>query len=240
MITLASIVLIENIASIRQRKKLRNAKQLPTPMPAPTEYTHPINVRSGQLDMQQRGSRNEDFDDKIRYAQLELERIQHEQVELERKKRELEELTLRKHEFLSQQVELTEKLSSAIVLIERELTEMREEMGHLEQCRSVFADHLDKIQKHDPEKWTRENLSDKLDKATLVTDQAADEYDQAAKYFEGSRAGAVFGKASRSSSRRSNKNKLESEFGAQFVNGLAFNLPIIALGFVALVIYFIK
>ena len=119
-------------------------------MPAPNEYTHPINVRSSQLDMPQRGGRQDDYDDKIRSAQLELERIQQEREQLERKKRELEELTVRKREFLSQQVELTEKLSSAMTLIDRELFEMREEMGHLEQCRGCFAEHLDKIQKHDP------------------------------------------------------------------------------------------
>jgi len=70
----------------------------------------------------------EDYDDKIKSAQLELERIQQEREELERKKRELEELTSRKRAFLSQQVEFTEKLSAAITLIDRELHEMKGEM----------------------------------------------------------------------------------------------------------------
>lgn len=210
-------------------------------MPAPTEYTHPINVRASQLDMPKRGGRqNDDYDDKIRSAQLELERIQNEREELERKKRELEELTSRKRGFLSQQVELTEKFSSAITLIDRELFEMREEMDHLEQCRSCFAEHLDKIQKHDPEKWTRDNLHEKLDKAMIVTDLAADEYDQAAAYFEGTRSGGVFGRPAKGGRRRVKAAKGESEFMAQFVSGLAFNLPIIALGALGLVVYLIK
>jgi hypothetical protein len=215
-------------------------KQIPKTMPSHTEYTHPINVRSGQLDMPQRAGRQDDYDDKIRSAQLELERIQQEREELERKKRELEDLTVRKREFLSQQVELTEKFSSAMTLIDRELFEMREEMGHLEQCRACFADHLDKIQKHDPEKWTRDNLHEKLDKATIVTDLAADEYDQAAAYFEGSRAGAIFGRASKDSRKRARSRKGTSEFGTQLLNGLAFNLPILVLGGVALVVYLVK
>lgn len=209
-------------------------------MPAPTEYTHPINVRSSQLDMPQRGGRQDDYDDKIRSAQLELERIQQEREQLEHKKRELEELTIRKREFLSQQVELTEKLSSAITLVDRELFEMREEAGHLEQCRACFAEHLDKIQKHDPEKWTRDTLHEKLDKATMVTDLAADEYDQAAAYFEGSRAGAIFGRASKGSRKRAKSRNGESDFTTQLLNGLAFNLPILVLGGVALIVYLIK
>ncbi|MBG7608828.1 MAG: hypothetical protein IZT59_12490 [Verrucomicrobia bacterium] len=210
------------------------------PMPASSEYTHPINVRSKQMEIPKRGKREDDYDDKIKSAQLELERIQQEREELERKKHELEELTSRKRAFLSQQVELTEKLSSTITLIDRELYEVREETDHLEQCRTCFAEHLDKIQKHDPEKWTRDNLHEKLDKATIVTDLAADEYDQAAAYFEGTRSGGIFGGASKGGRRRVKARAGETEFKAQFMNGLAFNLPIVVLGGLALIVYLIK
>lgn len=209
-------------------------------MPAPTEYTHPINVRSQQMDMPSRGRRDEDYDDKIKSAQLELERIQLQREELERKKRELEELTSRKRAFLSQQVELTEKLSTAITLIDRGLYEMREEAEQLEQCRTCFSDHLDKIQKQDPEKWTRDNQHEKLDKALIVTDLAADEYEQAAAYFEGTRSGGIFGGASKGGRRRLKQNAGDSEFKVQLLNGLAFNLPIVALGGLALIAYLIK
>ncbi len=222
-------------------KWLGKAKQFPlVTMPPSTEYTHPINVRTAKVESNRRAGRQDDYDDKIKCAQQELERIQREREDLERKKLELEELTSRKRSFLSQQVELTEKFTSAITLIDRELYEMREEADHLEQCRSCFADHLDKIQKHDPEKWTRDNLLEKLDKATVVTDQAADEYDQAASYFEGTRAGAIFGRASKGSRRRVKVAKGESEFRAQFVSGLAFNLPIVVLGGFALIVYLFK
>jgi hypothetical protein len=230
----------EELTSIGMKKWLGNMKQIFQTMPAPTEYTHPINVRSSQMDIPKRGGRQDDYDDKIRNAQLELERIQQEREDLERKKRELEDLTVRKREFLSQQVELTEKFSSAVTLIDRELFEIREEMDHLEQCRSCFAEHFDKIQKHDPEKWTRDNLHEKLDKATIVTDLAADEYDQAAAYFEGTRSGGIFGRSSKGGRRRVKSRIAGSDFGTQFVSGLAFNLPIIVLGVMALIVYLIK
>jgi len=230
----------EDLTGIHFGKWLRKAKQIHKAMPAHSEYTHPINVRSSQMDIPKRGGRQDDYDDKIRSAQAELERIQHEREELEQKKRELEELTIRKREFLSQQVELTEKLSSAVTLIDREISEIREEMDHLEQCRSCFADHIDKIQKHDPEKWGRDNLHEKLDKATIVTDLAADEYDQAAAYFEGTRSAGIFGRSPKGGRRRVKSASGLSEFRTQLVSGLAFNLPIIALGGVAIVVYLIK
>jgi DNA repair exonuclease SbcCD ATPase subunit len=187
-----------------------------------------------------RGVQHDDYDDKIKSAQLELERIQQQREELERKKSELEELTSRKRAFLSQQVELTEKLSAAITLIDRELHGLSEETDQLEQCRVCFSDHLDKIQKHDPEKWTRDNLLERLEKATTVTDMAADEYDQAAAYFEGTRAGGIFGRPSKNGRRKTKSQKNGSEFLEQLVNGFAFNLPIIILGAAGLVVYFIK
>lgn len=209
-------------------------------MPTTNEFTHPINVRSSQLDMSQRGGRSDDYDDKIRNAQMELERIQQEREQLERMKLELEELTVRKREFLFQQVELTEKLSTTITLIDRELLEMREEMGHFEQCRACFAEHLDKIQKYDPEKWTRDNMHEKLDKATMVTDLASDEYDQASAYFEGRRGGAIFGRPSKGGHKNSKSRVGNSELATQLINGLAFNLPIVILGAIALIVYLTK
>ncbi|MEY3394017.1 MAG: hypothetical protein RL346_253 [Verrucomicrobiota bacterium] len=229
-----------NILWQRQQNLLRKYETNLIAMASINEYTHPINVRSRQLDMPTRGAYQDDYDDKIKSAQLELERIQQEREELERKKRELEELTSRKRTFLAQQVELTEKLTTAITLIDRELFELREETEQLEQCKTCFAEHLDKIQKHDPEKWTRENLLEKLEKATAVTDTAADEYDQAAAYFEGSRAGGIFGRSSKDTRRRVKTRRGGSCFMENFVSGIAFNLPIILLGGAALYVYWSK
>jgi DNA repair exonuclease SbcCD ATPase subunit len=210
-------------------------------MPSLTEHTHHIRVRSTQMEMPSAGSvgRPEDYDRKLRDAQEELERIQQQREELERKKQELEELTARKRAFVSQQAELTEKLTAALTLIDRELFDMRNESNDLEQCRVVFAGHLDKIQKINPENWNRENLHEKLEKATVSIDLAADEYDQAAAHFEGSRAGAIFGRASKRS-RTSARSAANSEFTANLRNGFAFNLPILVLGGIALIAWLLK
>ena len=211
-------------------------------MATPTEHTHHIKIRSTQLEMPSSGMGGrgtEDYDRKLREAQEELQRIQQQQEELERKKKELEELTSRKRTFVSQQVELTEKLAAAITLIDRELFEMRNETEDLEQCRTCFADHLNKIQKFTPENWTGETLPEKLERATMVIDLAADEYEQAAAHFEGTRSGAIFGRASKRG-RTPARSRSTGEFASQFRNGLAFNLPVIVLGSVALIIYLLK
>ena len=210
-------------------------------MAAPVEHTHHIKIRSTQMEMSAAGSanRDEDYDRKLKQAQEELDRIQAQREELERKKSELEELTVRKRTFLSQQVELTEKLTSSLTLIDRGLFEMRQEAEDLEQCRVCFAAHLDKIQKINPESWNRENQSEKLEKASMAIDIASDEYDQAAAHFEGTRSGSIFGRASKRG-RTASRSGANSEFMVNLRNGFAFNLPIVALGGLALVVYLVK
>lgn len=209
-------------------------------MAAPTEHTHHIKIRSTQMEMPSgHGVRDEDYDRKLKDAQDELNRIQLQREELERKKSELEELTTRKRTFLSQQIELTEKLTTSLTLIDRELVEMRKESEDLEQCRVAFAAHLDKINKINPESWSRENLSDKLERASISIDVASDEYDQAAAYFEGSRSGAIFGRSGKRG-RNSSRKTESSEFMVNLRNGFAFNLPILALGGIALLVYLAK
>ena len=210
-------------------------------MASPAEHTHHIKIRSTQMEMQSDGRavRDDDYDRKLQVAQEELERIQLQREDLERKKSELEELTGRKRTFMTQQLELTEKLTSALTLVDRELYDMRQEADDLEQCRTCFAAHLDKIQKITPENWSRENLSERLEKSSMAIDIAADEYDQAAAHFEGTRSGAIFGRPSKRS-RASGRHATSSEFMQNLRNGFAFNLPIVVLGGAALLVYLAK
>lgn len=203
------------------------------------EHTHHIKIRSTQMEMASAGAanRDDDYDRKLKDAQQELDRIQAQREDLERKKSELEELTTRKRNFLSQQAELTEKLTSALTLIDRGLFEMRQENEDLEQCRSCFAAHLDRIQKLNPEAWNRETLSERLEKAAMAIDIASDEYDQAATHFEGSRSGSIFGRPSK---RNRGPHRSSSDFMVNLRNGFAFNLPILALGGFAIFIYLVR
>jgi chromosome segregation ATPase len=208
-------------------------------MSALGEHTHHIKIRSTQMEIPSAAAsvRDEDYDRKLKDAQQELDRIQAQREDLERKKNELEELTNRKRNFVSQQAELTEKLTSALTLIDRGLFEMRQESEDLEQCRTCFAAHLDRIQKLNPEAWSRETLPERLEKAAMAIDIASDEYDQAASHFEGSRSAPIFGRPSRRS--RGGK-RTSSEFMVNLRNGFAFNLPILALGGFAIFIYLVR
>jgi len=209
-------------------------------MAGSAEHTHHIKLRSTQMEMPTgRPAADDDYEGKLRAAQEELDRIQQQREELERKKLELEELTTRKHTFVSQQIELSERLTNSLMMIDRELVQIRQEAEDLQQCRVCFAAHLEKLDKVNPENWNRDNLSEKLDRASMIIDVAADEYDQAAAHFEGTRSGAIFGRASKKGRARIG-NSTPSEFTVNLKNGFAFNLPVLVLGGTALIIFLLK
>ncbi len=212
-----------------------------TLMSTTAEHTHHIKVRTTQMEMPTRPApvASDDYDHKLKAAEEELERIQSQKEELARKKQELEELTARKRTFLSQQSELFEKFTAAVTLINRELEEIRQESEDLEQCRACFAAHLDKIQKINPENWTRENLGERLERSNMIVDLAVDEYDQAAAHFENSRCGSIFGRTAGRKRAKAGSTGT-GEFMQNLRNGFAFNLPVCLLGGLALVVYLLK
>jgi len=196
-----------------------------------------ININNDQLEIPEEvPAFTEDFESKLADAQTQLEMLHSQRKNLERQKLALEDLNHRKQEFMNGQLDLTEKLSSAITTIERELFESKQEMEDLEQTKSAFATHLRKIESLNPEAWPKDNLNTELQSALLTLDKAEDEYEQAVSYFTGSKRSGVFGGPS--SSVRGSRS--DSEFRATVLNGLAFNLPVIILGSLALLVYLIK
>lgn len=210
-------------------------------MAASTDHTHLIRMRSTQLEMPAPAAArgDEDYEQKLRLAQEELERIQQQKEELARKKQELEELMARKQDFISRLAEASERLTNSITMIDRGLYELRSEAQDLDQCRTCFANHLEKLQKIRPEAWTPEVLADRLDRATLALESAQDDYEQAANHFAGTRSGGIFGRAGKQRQRRGT-SPATAEFLEQVRNGLAFNLPILLLGTAALVVWLLK
>lgn len=181
---------------------------------------------------------SEDFEGKLMAAQMELEKLRQQQESIERQKQELQELNERKEEFIHGQNDISERLASALTAIDRELFEMRQEMQDLEQTRQCFAEHQKKIDELTPSNWTREELKNQLDRAISMLDHAEDEYEEAMQHFAGSRRAGVFtAKKKKSGSSLSSSG---GEFGSMFRQGFAFNLPIILLGVLALVAYWMK
>jgi len=204
-----------------------------------------INVRDTQMEMNPRSGGSspltEDFTGKLKEAQTQLEQLQHQQAEVERQRVEMQELNDSKEEFIHGQVEISEKLTTAVTAMDREIFAARQEIEELEQARICFADHLEKINQLNPDGWNNESLRQDLTRAISVLDLAEDEFEQACDHFSGGRSASIFGGTGGAKSKRVSANVAsDSEFLTMFRNGLAFNLPVVLLGALALLVYLLK
>ncbi|MEZ7957850.1 MAG: hypothetical protein QMC23_01220 [Rubritalea sp.] len=182
----------------------------------------------------------DDFEGKLVAAQHKLEQLQHQQLLIEQQKAELEELTKRKEDFLDGQVNMNERLSSCLNSIDRSLYEMRQDLEDLEQTRKCFAEHQQKIDSINPDSWSREQLQQELNKSISLLDHAEDEYDEAILYFAKGPHSTIFGNGKKVSKISSKMHNDQSEFITMLKQGMAFNLPIVILGTIALILFFTK
>lgn len=209
-------------------------------MAAGTQHTQHLRLKESQLDLgadPYAPSNGEDFDGKLREAQQQLEMLQSQREELERQKCEMDELNSRKEEFINGQIEITERLATSVTSIDRELFELRQELEDLEQTRQSFSAHLSRIEKIEPEGWQRDSLNAELDRALLMLDQAEDEFESAVSHFAGGRTRGIFGNPTAGGSK---VRGTQADFMTSVRSGLAFNLPIVTLGTLALIIFLFK
>lgn len=208
---------------------------------APNQHKHLLNLRETQLEMDQdvyapEGS--DDYDNQLKEAQKQLEVLQEKREELARQKEELDRLNQQKEDFVNGQIEMCEKLSASVTAIDRELFEMRQEVEDLEQTRQAFSAHLDRIERIECEAWPKDSLQSELNRAMSILDQAEDEFSTAVTHFAEGRSRGIFGTGGSSS--RSSKMRSPTDFRTSLMNGLAFNLPVVSLGAIALLVYLIK
>lgn len=172
----------------------------------------------------------------VKKAQEELQRLQQEQAEIERRRQELNLLNEKKHEFVVKQAEISELFSKSLTELEREIAGMRGETTDLEKIRECFRNHLIQTESMDPEKWNQAVTPDKLDSAMDTLNELVTDYKEAAlhcaknmtrtKMFEHHKV--------------ANGAFIEDSTKKAFLQGLAFNLPLVILGTIALIIFILK
>ena len=207
-------------------------------MATTTQRKQHLNLVESQMEMSSATTAgiSTDFEGKLEDAQQQLEYLHQQREQLERQKVALEELNQRKQDFMHGQVDLTEKMTTAITSIDRELFESKQDIEDMEQARVSFAKHLQRIEGLNPESWSKDQLHEELEKAIAILERADDEYDQAVAHFSGAHRGAsIFGPNASRGPRAAG-----SDFSTTLKNGLAFNLPVIVLGTLALLVYLVK
>jgi len=185
------------------------------------------------LDLEE-GPSAEELQNQVKRAQSELLQLRERQNQIEKEKIRLEELTRKQDELEHGRNELIDKLVRSITLVQRETEESQRRLEQLTNIHDSFAEHLHRIEEIDPKSWNGRDLPRELTKALAAVDEARSIYaryqakiapsvDMEAEFpTEG---GGFFQEAG------------DQGFIYWLRSGLAFTLPLLTLGTVALFVW---
>jgi len=171
---------------------------------------------------------NDEYNRQLQQAESQLEKLQLQREEIERKRLEAEELTHQRQDFIDGQIELLERLEQSVQAVDREIFESRQGLKELEDARKTFASQLQTLQAVNPQKWKKTKMAEEVESAmSLLENCETDFEDVASNITEGRRRGFL----------SANKTVATDSFTDTLRQGLAFNLPIVILGTIALLVY---
>lgn len=185
------------------------------------------------LDLEQTPSA-EELQSQVKRAQSELLQLRQRQDQIEKEKQRLEELTRRQEDLERGRNEIADKLSRAIILVQRETEEAQRRLEQLNTIQDSFAEHLRNLEEIDPKGWNGRDLPRELTRALGTVDEARSAY---------ARSHAKIAPVADSES------GLPIDSGAMFPDlgdqgfaywlrsGLAFTLPLVVLGAIALLVW---
>jgi response regulator RpfG family c-di-GMP phosphodiesterase len=187
------------------------------------------------LELTEEASSPEHLDDQVQKAQEQLLQLKRQQEQIEKQKRELEELSRRQDELEQGRAEMTDKLTRALVVLERDAYNAQSRLEQIRLARESFGQHLELVEAIDPRNWNPADLHKELSRALSTVDDARTEYNE-----HRSRLQAANGGSGDQSLPDTTSGAYENTNGRSFVEwlqiGLAFTLPLILFGIIAIAV----
>jgi chromosome segregation ATPase len=162
-----------------------------------------------------------------------LLQLRQKQDQIEKEKQRLEDLTRRQEELERGRNEIADKLARALVLVQRETEESQRRLEQLHGIQDSFAEHLRNLEEIDPKSWHGRDLPRELTRALGTVDEARSAFSRShAKIAPvGDSESGVTGESGVSYS-----NEFSGQgFAYWLQSGLAFTLPLLVLGIIALI-----
>lgn len=180
----------------------------------------------------------EHLDSQVQKAQEQLLQLKRQQEQIEKQKRELEELSRRQEELEHGRAEMTDKLTRSLVVLEREAYDAQKKMEQLRATRESFSQHLELLESIDPRTWNPSELSKELSRALSTVDDARTEYSQQRSRLQATADENQSVPLPETSSGYETSSGANQSFGQWLQIGLAFTLPLIIFGAIALLLFF--
>ena len=180
----------------------------------------------------------EHLDNQVQRAQEQLLQLKRQQDAIEKQKRELEELSRRQEELERGRTEMADKLTRSLVVLEREAYDTQKKLEQIRATRESFGQHLELIEAIDPKSWNPGDLHKELSRALSAVDDARTEFSQQRSRLQAADEAASDVPLPEAAPDVTDLLHGGRSFGQWLQIGLAFTLPLIAFGFIALLIFF--
>ena len=179
----------------------------------------------------------EHLDSQVKKAQDQLLHLKRQQEQIEKQKRELEELSRKQEELERGRADMTDKLTRSLVVLEREAYDAQKRLEQLRAMRESFGQHLELIEAIDPKSWNPADLHKELSRALSTVESARGDFSQQRSRLQAAGGGGDEALPEAASDVADLLNE-GTDFGRWIKIGLAFSLPFIVFGFIALFLFF--
>ena len=190
------------------------------------------------LELNEEAMSPEHLDSQVQKAQEQLLQLKRQQEQIEKQKRELEELSRRQEELERGRTEMLDKLTRSLVVLEREAYDTQKKLEQIRATRESFGQHLELIETIDPKSWNPADLHKELSRALSAVDDARTEFSQQRSRLQATDEAQTDVALPEVAPDVSDLLHSGRSFGEWLQIGFAFTLPLIAFGFIALLIFF--
>ncbi len=178
----------------------------------------------------------EDLGEEVQKTNTELEKLRRQLEDIEKQKLKLEELKRRQDELESGRTEMSDKLTRSLVTVQRETEETQKRLEQLHTIYNSFTQHLRYIDSINPKAWGALELPKELSKALSAVEDARSEYIKAQAKISVESASEA--SAAISAAYEQDYGYMEDKgFVYWFKTGLAFTLPLLILGLLAIAVW---
>ena len=180
----------------------------------------------------------EHLDNQVQKAQEQLLQLKRQQELIEKQKRELEELSRKQEELERGRIEMADKLTRSLVIIEREGYDTQKKLEQLRATKESFAQHLELVEAIDPKSWNPADLHKELSRALSTVDDARAEFSAQRSRLQAAEQANENVDLPEAAPDVADMLHETSDFTKWFKIGLAFSLPLIIFGVIALMVFF--
>ncbi|MEO6846834.1 MAG: hypothetical protein ABI443_05275 [Chthoniobacterales bacterium] len=191
------------------------------------KYSEPEEVE--ELDLS-----TEELDTQVHKAQEQLLELRRRQEQIEKEKQKLEELSRKQDELDLGRGDMVDKFNRALAVIQREAAEAQKRTEQLQSIYDAFQSHLRELESINVKSLSGAELPRELSRGLSSVDEARSDFEKL--YPKVSVEDAIDTAYAASASEYEESYGGDKSFASWFMMGLAFTLPVIILGVIALLV----